>query len=133
MIPFTPTIKPFQADFYTIYEYCGIKHIHINGYTYRSDSKEFVTDNNPNGIYWANVEVSWFIYTLEDFIANYKERGYDWVDEVYQDLNQYQDDLTTEQMTNTINEYFDGYGADAYLGFEKLTMDTPCGNYVNLY
>lgn len=131
MIPFTSVIKPFQADFYSIYEYLGKKHIHINGYTYRSDSKEFVTEDNPNGIYWANVEVCWFIFTLDEFIDRFRNEDM-FVDSVYEGLTQYQDDLTTEEMTNTINEYFNGYGADGYLSFGDLTEDTPCGNYINL-
>lgn len=129
MLPFIPLTKPQELDFFTIYEQDGIKYIHIFGYSYKSDSNEYVSESNPDGIYWANLECCWFIFPLAEFIANLKENE-NFVDDTYCGLNQYQDDLTEEQMTNTINSYFDGDPADAYLGFEEITMDTPCGNYV---
>ena len=133
MRKYNPITKPIEADFYSIVEQSGEKFIHINGYTYKSDSTEFITEDNPNGTYWANLEVCWFVFTLAEFVKNYKEKGYEWVDEVYCDLNQYQGDLTEREMTETINRYFDGHGADAYLDFSELTEDTPCGNYINIY
>ena len=129
MTPFIPVSKPFEGDFYSIYEDQSIKYIHINGYTYKSDSTEFITEDNPDGTYWANLEVCWFIFPLAEFIQNLRG-DYNFVDDTYQELSQYQGDLTTEQMTETINHYFDGHGADGYLTFEELTEDTPCGNYI---
>ena len=129
MLPFIPLTTPQELDFFTIYEQDGIKYIHIFGYSYKSDSNEYVSESNPDGIYWANMECCWFIEPLADFITNLKENE-NYVDDTYCELNQYQGDLTAEEMTNTINSYFDGSPADAYLGFEKITMDTPCGNYV---
>lgn len=132
MKKFEKVSTPFEGDFYTITEEDGVKYIHINGYTYKSDSTEFITEDNPNGIYWANLEVCWFIFTLAEFIAKYKERGGEFIDETYQELNQYQGDLTEVQMVETINRYFDGHTADAYLDFGELTEEIPCGNYVCL-
>ena len=129
MLPFIPLTKPQELDFFTIYEQDGFKYIHIFGYSYKSDSNEYVSESNPDGIYWANLECCWFIFPLAEFIANLKENE-NFVDDTYCGLNQYQDDLTAEEMTDTINHYFDGDPADAYLGFEEITMDTPCGNYV---
>lgn len=130
MLPFTPVTKPFEGDFYTIYEKYGVKYIHINGYVFKSDSTEFITEDNPDGVYWASVECCWFIFPLAEFIANLKGNE-DFVDDTYCELKQYQDDLTEKEMTDTINHYFDGHGADAYLSFGELTMDTPCGDYIN--
>ena len=132
MKKFKEVTNPFEGEFYSIWEEDGVKVIHINGYTYKSDSTEFITKDNPNGIYWANLEVCWFIFPLAEFIAMYKERGSEWVDECYEERNQYQGDLTADQMVNTINHYFDGHTADAYLDFGELTEETPCGNYVCL-
>lgn len=132
MKKFDKVLKPFAGDFYTITEQDGEKFIHIDGYTYKSDSDEFVTEDNPNGIYWAHLQVCWFVYSLKEFIAKFKERGGEWVDENYCDLNQYQSDNTAEEMTNAINHYFDGKPADAYLDFGEITEETPCGNYVCL-
>ena len=130
MTPFIPVSKPFEGDFYTIYEELGIKYIHINGYTYESSNYEYVSEDNPDGTYWASMECCWFIFPLAEFIQNLRS-DYNFVDDTYQELNQYQGDLTTEQMTETINHYFDGHGADGYLHFEEITEDTPCGNYIN--
>lgn len=130
---FTPINTPIHADFYTIHDYLGKKVIHINGYTYESSSSEFESENNPGGVYWANLEVCHFVYDLDEFVKNYREKGYEWVDENYCDLNQYQGDFTKDEMVNLINTYFDGHGADAYLDFSEVTEDTPCGNYINLY
>lgn len=133
MEKFEKVTKPFEGDFYSITEQDGVKIIHINGYTYKSDSKEYVTEQNPNGVYWANLEVCWFIFTLEEFIKNYKEKGAEWIDECYEERSQYQGDFTEEQMLDSINNrYFNGRPADAYLDFCELTEDTPCGNYICL-
>lgn len=132
MKKFDKVLKPFAGDFYTITEQDGEKFIHIDGYTYKSDSEEFVSEDNPNGIYWAHLQVCWFVYSLKEFIAKFKEKGAEFVEDNYCNLNQYQSDNTAEQMTNAINHYFDGKPADAYLGFGEITESTPCGNYVCL-
>ena len=80
MAPFIPVSKPFEGDFYSIYEYLGTKHIHIFGYTYESSSNEFVTEDNPDGTYWANLEVCWFIFPLAEFIQNLRG-DYNFVDD----------------------------------------------------
>ena len=129
MLPFIPLTAPEELDFFSIFEDMGVKYIHIFGYSYKSDSNEYVSEDNPNGIYWANMECCWFIEPLAEFIAHLKENE-NYVDDTYCELNQYQGDLTAEEMTDTINHYFDGHCADAYLTFEEITMDTPCGDYV---
>ena len=129
MLPFIPITTPQELDFFSIFEDMGVKYIHIFGYSYKSDSNEYVTPENPDGIYWANMECSGFIEPLSEFIANIKENE-NYVDDTYCELNQYQGDFTAEEMTDAINHYFDGHCADAYLGFEEITMDTPCGDYV---
>ena len=129
MLPFIPLTAPEELDFFSIFEDMGVKFIHIFGYSYKSDSNEYVSEDNPDGIYWANMECCWFTEPLAEFIAHLKENE-NYVDDTYCELNQYQGDLTPEEMTDTINHYFDGHGPDAYLTFEEITMDTPCGDYV---
>lgn len=117
MKKFEPLSKPQELDFYEISSVEGKKFIHIFGYTYESDT------------YWANMECSWFIEPLEDFIANLKANE-NYVDDTYCELNQYQGDYTAETIVSeVINVYFDGKSPDAYLAFEEITMDTPCGKY----
>ena len=130
MEKFEKVTKPLELDFYSISEVDGIKVIHIFGYSYKSDSMEFVSKQNPNGVYWANMECCWFIEPLEEFIQNLRA-DYNYVSDSYCEVKQYQSDNNDEQMVNIINHYFDGKPADFYLPFEEITMDTPCGNYVN--
>ena len=132
MKKFEKVNKPIEGDFYSIVEQDGKKYIHVNGYIYKSDSEEFVSKDNPNGIYWAEIEVNWFVFELSHFIKEYNENGNEWVDSVYTELSQYQDDCNEEKIVDYINHYFDGDIADAYLDFDELTEDTPCGNYVSL-
>ena len=56
MLPFKPITKPIEVDFFSIYARGGMRYIHLWGYTYKSDSNEFITPDNPDGIYWANME-----------------------------------------------------------------------------
>lgn len=130
MKKFKPVSKPIEGDFYSIYENNGVKYIHINGYTYKSDSEEFVSEKNPDGIYWASMECCWFLEPLAEFIQNLRF-NYNYVDDTYCELKQYQGDYTEEEMTDIINGYFNGECPDGYLAFEELTEDTPCGNYIN--
>ena len=129
MEQFKKVTKPLALDFYTISKIDGIKTIHIFGYSYESSNEEFVTDDNPNGIYWANIECCWFLEPLEEFIQNLRA-DYNYVDDTFSEVKQYQSDNTKEQMVDTINKYFQGKPADFYLPYEEITMDTPCGNYV---
>ena len=129
MKKFEPLSKPEELDFYEISSVEGKKFIHIFGYTYKSDSNEYVSEENPNGVYWANMECCWFIEPLEEFIANLKANE-NYVDDTYCELKQYQGDYTAETIVSeVINVYFDGKCPDYYLGFEDITMDTPCGTY----
>lgn len=129
MKKFEKVTEPVELDFFTICEDNGVKYIHIFGYSYKSDSREYVSENNPNGIYWANMECCWFIEPLTDFVAHIKENK-DYVNDTYCELNQYQGDFTGDEMVDIINQYFDGNPADYYLSFENVTEETPCGNYV---
>lgn len=127
--------KPFEADFYTIFMGDGlygdrnVKMIHIDGYTYKSDSKEFVTEDNPNGIYWANTQAVWLIEPLSEFIQNLRA-DYNYVDTLFEESKQYQTDMTEKEMVDGINRYFDGNPPQFILPYEEITEDTPCGTYV---
>ena len=117
MQPFTLVTEPFEADFYTIGMFDGVKCIHIHGYTYKSDD------------HWASMECSWFIEPLAEFIQNLRS-DYNYVEDTLEGLKQYEKDMTDKEMADTINRYFDGEAADGYLRYEDLTEDTPCGKYM---
>ena len=137
MTPFTPLTKPKEVEFFSIYTRDGIKYIHLWGYTYKSSSNEFVTEDNPDGTYWANMEACGLEIPLEEYLAE----GYD-NDDLYEQAKQYQGDYDEGGMTATINHYYNDivfsvdYPAknegmpDAWLDYSELTMDTPDGNYI---
>lgn len=131
MKKFNPVSAPFEGDFYEIYMVEGVKHIHIFGYSYKSSNFEYKTDDNPYGVYWASVECVGFVFKLEEFVSQYKKHGSEFIDYWYCELKQYQKDYMADEMTKAINGYFDGKGADAYLGFGEINNDTECGNYIN--
>jgi hypothetical protein len=131
MTPFKTITKPVSVDFFTICEVGGKKCIHIHGYTYESDE------------YWANMEACGIVLPLSEFLTEAKSREsvLEYVDELYQEANQYQGDYTAEGIVEVINHYYrdivfsvdedNGEGApEAYLDFAELTMDTPYGEYV---
>lgn len=131
MQKFTPVSEPIAVDFYSIYEVLGVKAIYVYGYSYKSSYKGYATEENPDGAYWADTTCRGFGMDLDEFIASLNENPA-FVDDTYCEVDQYQNDLTAAEMANRINTYFEGEPADAYLPFSEITMDTPCGNYINL-
>ena len=144
MTHFTPLTTPTEADFFSIYTRDGIKYIHFHGYTYKSDSNEWVSESNPYGIYWANLEVCGAEMPLADFLAEKRNRPvcFLYVDELYEQAKQYQGDYDEAGIVELINHYYrdivfsvdypvknEGM-PDAWLGFAEVTMDTPDGNYI---
>ena len=129
MTKYSPITLPKELDFFSIYEEDGIKYIHVFGYSYKSSNSEYTSADNPSGTYWANMECCGFLFPLAEFIKGYAENP-DFMNDTYCEVPQYQDDLTADEMVKTINTYFDGRPADAYLPFGEITMETVCGDYV---
>ena len=117
---FTQVTLPFEGDFYTILEIDGKKHIRILGYTYP----------NPSDGYWADEMTKRLDIPLSEFVEEYRKRGQEYVDELFEVAPQYQTDYSAEAMVDHINKYFDGKPADAFLPFGQLDFLTPCGNYI---
>jgi hypothetical protein len=144
MKPFSPLTQPEEVEFFSIYTRDGVKYIHLWGYTYESSSNEFVTENNPNGIYWANMEACGLEIPLAEFLD--ASKGYDdpvdLVNDLYEECKQYQGDYDAEGMVVTINHYYNDIvfsvdypsknegNPDAWLDYTELTMDTPDGDYI---
>lgn len=129
MTPFKPITKPVEVDFYEIFKVAGVKLIHIFGYSYPSSNYDYVSENNPDGTYWASTECVGIVKPLTDFVSQLTENE-DYVNDLFDGSKQYQGDLTAEEMVRAINSYFNGHGADAYLDYAEITEDTPCGNYI---
>ena len=129
MKPFTPITTPQEVEFFSVIDYIGEKCVHLHGYTYQTDD------------YWANMEACGIVVPLDDFIKEYKERGGDYTDELYEGSKQYQGDYTDAEIVEVINHYYrdivfparednpEGM-PDMWLGYGELTMDTPYGQYI---
>lgn len=128
-IQFKPVQEPEELDFYEIFDFNNVRHIHIHGYCFRSDSAERRTEDNPDGIYWGNVVCAGFIETLDGFISHLAANA-SHVNDTYSELAQYQSDLTPEEMTEEINTHFGGWPPEWRLPFTEITADTICGQYV---
>lgn len=120
MRKFKNVTTPFEGDFYTILEIDGVKHINILGYTYAY----------PYDGEWADEITSRIAVPLAEFIDEYRKRGNEYVDELYEECPSYYVGYSIEAMVDRINKYFDGKPADAYLPFGQLDTLTPCGNYI---
>ena len=120
MRKFKNVTTPFEGDFYTILEIDGVKHIRILGYTYP----------NPSDGYWADEMTERLDIPLSEFVEEYRKRGQQYIDELFEASPQYQTGYSAEAMADHINKYFDGRSADAYLPFGQLDVATPCGRYI---
>lgn len=122
MEKFSKVSEPKALEFFSIDpDGKGGKEIHIMGYMYESD-----TDEGEG--YWRNVEFTFCIIPLDEFIKNYNEDdGY--IDHIESEIKQYMGDHTDEEIVKMINNYFNGHPAEYDLHFGEITMDTPCGDY----
>jgi hypothetical protein len=137
MKPFVPFTKPEEVDFFSIYTRDGVKYIHIWGYTYESSDYDYITEDNPDGLYWANMEACGIEIPLQEYLDERYNN-----DDLYEEASQYQGDYDEGGMVATMNHYYNDIvfsvdypakneGApDAFLDFGELTMDTPDGDYV---
>jgi hypothetical protein len=122
MEKFERVTEPKELEFFSIEEdYTGKKQIHIGGYLYESD-----TDEGEG--YWRNVEFTFCIIPLEEFIKNLQEDE-NYISNIESEVKQYIGDHTDEEVVEIINNYFDGNPADYTLHYGEITEDTPCGNY----
>lgn len=122
MEKFNKVTEPAELEFFSIDpDGNGGKEIHIFGYTYDSDNDE--GDGS-----WRNVEFTFCIIPLKEFIENLEENE-DYIDKIESEIKQYIGDCTEEEVVEYINNYFDGKPADCTLTYGEITEDTPCGNY----
>jgi len=122
MEKFSKVSEPKEIEFFSIdSDGKGGKEIHIGGYVYPSD-----TDDGKG--YWRNVEFSFCIIPLAEFIKNLEEDD-DYIDTIESEVKQYIGDCTDDEVVDIINNYFNGKPADYTLRYGEITMDTPCGNY----
>jgi hypothetical protein len=124
MEKFNKVTEPTELEFFSIDpDGNGGKEIHIGGYVYASDT------DFGEGL-WRNVEFSFCIVPLDEFIKNYAEdEDGEYINNIEGEIKQYIGDHTDEEIVEIINSYFDGNPADYTLTYGEITEDTPCGNY----
>ena len=101
------------------------KVIHINGYFYDTGDKI----EKP----WRCVEICWCIVPLAEFIEKYNEddAGGDYVSELEEPCKQYIGDISEAEAQQELNTYANG-NAPTPLFLCDVTIDTPCGTYIDL-
>lgn len=108
-------------DIYTIIEINGVKAIHILCYYWERDSE--YEDEEGNILSWARTDATGIIIPLEEFIAEVKKDETRYIDILWEETKQYQYDLTREKAeVETEGDYI-------YLPYNKITIDTPYGEY----
>lgn len=113
-----PVSEPVKVDCYAIeLDDLGQKQISLLGYTYKGDN-------------WKTINVRGVCLSLTEFVEGMKEHE-DYVDLLYQESKEYEQDVTDEQCVKAINHFFGGNPADYYLDFADVTEDTPVGNYMS--
>lgn len=108
------------ADFYSIENDGNEKVVHIHGYFYSEG------EDCGNGEYRI-VDYTWFIIPLHQFINLTRDDLAD----MGCNIKQYEEDLTEDKVKQYILNYFDD-GAPMLLTYEDITMETPCGHYVDM-
>lgn len=110
---------PEVGDFYSVYEENGKKYVNLCGWL-------------DNDFGWRITEVSAYRIPLEEFIENFAKDEWDYVQEnLYANAKQYgPDEISRTEALDICNHWWGGTGPNARLHFSKLTMDTPCGNYI---
>lgn len=118
MKEFVLATEPKAFDFYDIEtDRQGGKYIQLLGYTYKGDN-------------WKCITVRGISMPLSEFVKG-MQGSEDYVNTLYQESRQYEQDVTDERCVAAINHWFDGEPADYHLQFADVTMDTPIGGYVN--
>lgn len=118
-----------ECDFYRVEEQDGKKYIRLQAYVYFVG--ESADEETPDAVY-RMISYGGAEYPIDEFIRStvYGRKNVEATKE-YDGFTQYIDDLTEEE----VNEFFKkGYVQDepfSELPFSAITLDTPCGNYVD--
>ena len=108
----------WDCDFYQVEERDSKKVVHIMGWFWSSDQGE---EKNCR-----LTECTFFIVPLDEFIT--------WTNDQYceaeEKIKQYVSDLTEEEAIDTMRHFYNG-NPPIPLRYKELTMETPCGGYVN--
>lgn len=127
MKPFVPFTKPVNdTEFFSIEENTIYpdkkpqKYIHIHGYIYQND------------VGWSLVKCIWLMIPLKEFIKEYAERKGDYVNDLYEQARQCQNDPHDEKhILDIINNFYGRDSKPMTAEFSEITEDAPYGHYVH--
>ena len=108
----------YDNDIYDIYDQDGEKYIHILGYTYIEDSIEYVS--------FCGLD-----FRLSEFIKSYRTNP-EFVNDEECGYKQYFKDFGSEK---ELEEFLDMDNPSCPLiplKYGNITMETPCGHYIDL-
>lgn len=108
----------WDCDFYQIEEQDGKKVVHIMGWFWPLDQDE---EKNCR-----LTEYTFFIVPLDEFIT----WTHDQYCEAEEKIKQYVSDLTEEEAIDAMCHFYNG-NPPTPLRYKELTMQTPCGCYVD--
>lgn len=108
--------KPCDCEVFQVIMSGGVKDIHILAYV-------FERDEDPR---WAHVEGTFMSVPLKEFVGMFEADGQEYIEELWRETQQYQGDLTEEEILKVLN----GYDIDAVLPYADVNEDTPCGTYI---
>ena len=118
----------WDDDFYQIFMYGEEKYIKVDGYFYDEGQEGY---NGPRQTSRC-VQYSGLEMPIEEFLnmRNANEDFRDMIGELASECKQYIGDMTPEEAKEAMLSYYDGK-APCELSYESITMDTPCGCYVD--
>ena len=122
----------WDVDFYHIEEYDGEKYLRVDCWFYDNGDGGYDDDGNWNDAYSSRCEeVSGVDFLLKEFIDRFVDGDEDYTDtDEFEYRKAYIGDYTEEQAIECMNTYFNG-NPPTPLPYSKLTLDTPCGCYVD--
>lgn len=81
-----------------------------------------------------NTTYKFAIVPLNEFVEGYKKDEEYYVDNVLQEVQQYESDgLTAKDAEEIFNTYFNGVGPEDELNYSEITTETPDGNYFTIW
>lgn len=110
----------FDKEFYSIERKYGAKYIHIWGYFYNSFE--------PEDRHYRLVEYIGFEERLEDFLRWKDDK--DTYDKKQSACKQSIEDFACQEALNAMRTFYNGK-PPARMSWDRLSMETPEGNYVN--
>ena len=122
----------WDCDFYQITEDDRQKYIRIDGYFYDEGESGYDEDGNLNARYhYRAVDFSGVEFPLQMFIDKFVNGNESYLDtEEYDRRREWMEDCTEEKAIDYMLHFYND-NPPTPLQFSELSMETPCGCYVD--